>query len=70
MSYILEHLDDGLLTLTIDRPEALNALNAAVISELAAAIERAQERPEVRVIALTGSGEKAFVAGADIKEFA
>jgi len=70
MSYILEHLDDGLLTLTIDRPEALNALNAAVISELAAAIERAQERPEVRVIALTGSGEKAFVAGADIAELA
>ena len=70
MSYILEHLDEGLLTLTIDRPEALNALNSAVISELAAAVERAQERPEVRVIALTGSGEKAFVAGADIKEFA
>lgn len=70
MAYILEHLDEGLLTLTIDRPEALNALNAAVISELAAAIERAQDRPEVRVIALTGSGEKAFVAGADIKEFA
>jgi len=70
MSYILEHLDDGLLTLTIDRPEALNALNSAVISALSDAIGRAQEDAAVRVIAVTGSGEKAFVAGADIKEFA
>ena len=60
----------GVLTLTIARPEALNALNAAVISQLAEAIETAQTQAGVQVIILTGSGEKAFVAGADIKEFA
>ena len=60
----------GVLTLTIARPEALNALNATVISQLAEAIENAQTQADVQVIILTGSGEKAFVAGADIKEFA
>ena len=72
MSQSLIHsaLNEGVLTLTISRPEALNALNAEVISQLSDAIESAQSAPDVRVIVLTGSGEKAFVAGADIKEFA
>ena len=69
-SPILKSLEDGVLTLTISRPEALNALNRQVIDALAAAIEAAQNNAEVRVIVLTGAGEKAFVAGADIKEFA
>lgn len=69
-SPILKSLEDGILTLTISRPEALNALNRQVIDALAAAIEAAQDNAEVRVIVLTGAGEKAFVAGADIKEFA
>ena len=69
-SPILKSLEDGVLTLTIARPEALNALNRQVIDALAAAIEAAQDNADVRVIVLTGSGEKAFVAGADIKEFA
>lgn len=60
----------GVLTLTIARPKALNALNADVISQLAEAVEVAQNQPDVKVIIITGSGEKAFVAGADIKEFA
>ena len=60
----------GICTLTIQRPEALNALNASVIRALAEAIQSAQSDAEVGVIVLTGSGEKAFVAGADIKEFA
>ena len=69
-SPILKSLEDGVLTLTISRPEALNALNRQVIDALAAAIEAAQDNAEVRIIVLTGAGEKAFVAGADIKEFA
>ena len=70
MSLVLKSLEDNILTLTIHRPEALNALNRNVIDALSAAIEAAQDNPEVRVIVVTGSGEKAFVAGADIKEFA
>ena len=69
-SPILKSLEDGVLTLTISRPEALNALNRQVIDALAAAIEAAQDNADVQVIVLTGAGEKAFVAGADIKEFA
>lgn len=67
---ILSELDGGVLTLTINRPKQLNALNSEVIAELSAEIVKAQTEDEVRVILLTGSGEKAFVAGADIKEFA
>jgi enoyl-CoA hydratase len=70
MSLVLKSLEDGILTLTVHRPEALNALNRNVIDALSAALEAAQDNPDVRVIVLTGAGEKAFVAGADIKEFA
>ena len=70
MALVLKSLEDGILTLTIHRPEALNALNGNVIDALSAALEAAQENREVRVIVLTGAGDKAFVAGADIKEFA
>ena len=69
-SLVLKQLDAGVLTLTINRPDALNALNKQVIDALSAAVEAAQQNAEVRVIVLTGSGSKAFVAGADIKEFA
>ena len=70
MSLVLKSIEDGILTLTVHRPEALNALNRNVIDALSAALEAAQDNPDVRVIVLTGAGEKAFVAGADIKEFA
>ena len=70
MSLVLKSLEDGILTLTVHRPEALNALNRNVIDALSAALEAAQDNKDVRVIVLTGAGEKAFVAGADIKEFA
>ena len=70
MSLVLKSLEDGILTLTIHRPEALNALNRNVIDALSAALEAAQDNDDVQVIVLTGAGEKAFVAGADIKEFA
>jgi len=56
--------------LTINRPEALNALNAAVNAALKAAFERIAGDEGVRAAILTGAGEKAFVAGADIKEMA
>ena len=56
--------------ITINRPDQLNALNKATIQELHEALKAAERASEVRVVILTGSGEKAFVAGADIKEFA
>lgn len=57
-------------TITINRPDQLNALNKQVISELNEAFTAAEVDPDTRCIILTGSGTKAFVAGADIKEFA
>jgi enoyl-CoA hydratase len=59
---------DHCLTITISRPEALNALNAAVFAELKEAIKDVYENISIRGVILTGDGEKAFVAGADIKE--
>lgn len=57
-------------TITINRPNQLNALNKQTISELNAALNAANEDTGTGVVILTGSGEKSFVAGADIKEFA
>lgn len=59
-------VEDRVLTLTIDRPAARNALNAAVLSQLAEALAEADQDPEIRVVVLTGAGEKAFCAGADL----
>jgi enoyl-CoA hydratase len=59
-----------LAVITIHRPKVLNAINAATMEELSAALEEFAADPEVRVILLTGAGEKAFVAGADISELA
>ena len=56
--------------ITINRPEVLNALNMATMEELRAAFTAARDDAEVRVVLLTGAGEKAFVAGADINELA
>ena len=55
-------------SITINRPEALNALSAKVFEELGAALDETAGNASVRVVVLKGSGEKAFVAGADIKE--
>ena len=57
-------------TITINRPSKLNALNVATINELHKAFKSLNKNKEIQVIILTGSGEKAFVAGADISEFA
>ncbi len=67
---ILSEYDDGIEIITINRPSKLNALNRETIGELNQALSDANSDDEVKVIILTGSGEKAFVAGADISEFA
>lgn len=67
---IISEIENNIATVTINRPSKLNALNVATIQELHHAFNTLQLNPEVRVIILTGSGEKAFVAGADIAEFA
>lgn len=56
------------LRITIDRPEALNALNSQVLSQLAGALETAAADRDARAVILTGAGDRAFIAGADIKE--
>jgi enoyl-CoA hydratase len=56
----------GIATVTINRPSALNALNRDTIAELGAVVRRISEATEIRVAIITGAGEKAFVAGADI----
>jgi len=66
---ILVSIKDRLAQITINRPKKLNALNEETISELSLAFEKLEEDQRIKVIVLTGSGEKAFVAGADISEF-
>lgn len=63
----LEHLD-RVLRLTVDRSEALNAINTEVLMELTQAMAAASADHEVRVVILTGAGDRAFISGADIKE--
>jgi enoyl-CoA hydratase len=67
---ILLEQENGIATISIHRPEKLNALNKATIQELHDTLELVDTNPDVRVVIITGSGEKAFVAGADIAEFA
>jgi enoyl-CoA hydratase len=67
---LLIAIENNCATVTINRPEKLNALNKATIEDLHKAFKTLNKNPEVRAIILTGNGEKAFVAGADISEFA
>lgn len=69
-STLLVSNDNAVRTIVINRPDKLNALNRQVISELHVAFAQAAQDDAVRVVVLTGSGEKAFVAGADISEMA
>jgi len=67
---LLTELKDNLLYVTINRPLKLNALNRQTLLELAAVVVEVNQNANIRGVILTGSGEKAFVAGADIAEFA
>jgi len=61
---------DGVAIITVDRPKVLNALNAQTVAEIGEAFEQARNDDAVKAVILTGGGEKAFVAGADIAELA
>ena len=65
---IIYDREDGIAVVTFTRPQALNALNAALLEEFDAALDRVENDSAIRVLVLTGAGEKAFVAGADITE--
>lgn len=68
--YVTCELKNSVLVITINRPDKLNALNKQTIEELHEALVEAENQSEIRAIILTGAGQKAFVAGADIAEFA
>lgn len=68
--FVRLEIDGGIATITIDRPKALNALNAQTVRELEQAIAQVASTPGLRALIVTGAGEKAFVAGADIVEMA
>ncbi|TKJ40067.1 crotonase [candidate division LCP-89 bacterium B3_LCP] len=65
---LLFEIDDGIAIVTINRPKVLNALNGATLTELRATFKRVADDPNIKCAILTGSGEKSFVAGADINE--
>src|SRR6187401_1156308 len=66
---LLTSLEDNILTITINRADKLNALNKTVMSELEEAIIKLEKDDSIKAVIITGSGQKAFVAGADISEF-
>lgn len=66
---ILYEIEDSILTITINRPDKLNALNAPTIGELIDAVAKAKTESNLKGMIVTGAGSKAFVAGADISEF-
>ncbi|MEO6406523.1 MAG: enoyl-CoA hydratase-related protein [Ferruginibacter sp.] len=66
---LLTQNDNGILTITINRPDKLNALNKYVIEELGKAVDEIYQDENIKAAVITGSGPKAFVAGADISEF-
>jgi enoyl-CoA hydratase len=70
MQNLLLSTTDSVLTITINRPDKLNALNKSTIQELHDVLKEHSSIPAIKVILITGSGTKAFVAGADIAEFA
>jgi enoyl-CoA hydratase len=65
--YIIHEKSEGIATITLNRPEALNAFSKDVVEEILLALEDVRNDETVRVVVLTGAGEKAFSAGADIK---
>jgi enoyl-CoA hydratase len=67
---LLTNLENGIFTITINRPEKLNALNKEVFNDLDEALDEVNNSVEIKTVIITGAGPKAFVAGADITEFA
>lgn len=67
---ILFEVNSGVAKITINRPKALNALNKQVFSELETAMKEVYDNFDIKGVIITGSGDKSFIAGADIKEFA
>lgn len=65
---ILFKVEDGVATLTVNRPQALNALNWTAQAQFAACVQQVAADAAVRVLVITGAGERAFVAGGDLKE--
>ena len=70
MTNLLSDRSDGVVLLTLNRPGKLNALDHALVDALSAALDEAEADARVRAIILTGAGDRAFSAGADIAEFA
>lgn len=68
-STLLSSLENGILTITINRPDKLNALNQTVLNEINAVMDWIYNDEKIKAAIITGAGEKAFVAGADISEF-
>ncbi len=66
---LLVQTENGICTVTINRPEKLNALNKAVFDDLDTIVDDIQHNPDIKSVIITGAGTKAFVAGADITEF-
>ncbi len=66
---LLTELNNGIFTITINRPDKLNALNQTVLNELDVAVKNIYDDKNIKSAIITGAGEKAFVAGADIAEF-
>ena len=67
---LLVECESGVAVLTVQRPQRLNALDASTLDEIRRAVLDFQQDPSIRCVIVTGSGDKAFVAGADINEFA
>ena len=68
MNNLLMQVENEIAVVTINRPKALNALNSETLAELNETFKEIQSRKDIKVVILTGSGEKSFVAGADISE--
>ena len=66
---LLASLENNIFTITINRPDKMNALNKTVMDELNAAMDEVYNNAEIKSVIITGAGQKAFVAGADISEF-
>lgn len=65
---LLFTVEDGVATITFNRPKALNAMNSETMGELMDAVKKCEADDDIKAVILTGAGDKAFVAGADIVE--